>query len=125
MRRFLREFLIYIISFLLVIFLASQLFLVEKIPQIVKKEKIKGEEIKAVEKKVESIEAPLSENTLKKEKNQETYTLMVYEVKVGDTTIGIAQKYAIDWKELAKINNLKDPNKLYAGQKLIIPIKKD
>ncbi len=125
MRRFLREFLIYIISFLLVIFLASQLFLVEKISQIVKKEKIKGEEIKAVEKKVESIEAPLSENNLKKEKNQETYTLMVYEVKVGDTTIGIAQKYAIDWKELAKINNLKDPNKLYAGQKLIIPIKKD
>lgn len=125
MRRFLREFLIYIISFLLVIFFASQLFLVEKIPQFVKKEKIKGEEIKAVEKKVESIEAPLSENTLKKEKNQETYTLMVYEVKVGDTTIGIAQKYAVDWKELAKINNLKDPNKLYAGQKLIIPTKKD
>ncbi len=125
MRRFLREFLIYIISFLLVIFLASQLFSIEKVPQIVKREKIKGEEMKAVEKKLESIEAPPSENVLKKEEKQETYTLVLYEVKVGDTTIGIAQKYAIDWKELAKINNLKDPNKLYVGQKLIIPIKRE
>lgn len=124
MRRFFRELLIYVISFLLIVFLANQLFLIEKIPQKIKKEEIKREEIKTVEEKKEEIKNPFK-NFLKEEKKEETYTHIIYEVKVGDTTIGIAQKYSIDWKELAKINNLKDPNKLYVGQKLIIPIKKD
>lgn len=123
MRRFFRELLIYIISFLLVVFLASQLFSIERIPQISKRE-----EIKAPEKRVELIEPP-KQNIVKEEKNEkqnkETYTQIIYEVKVGDTTIGIAKKYSIDWKELARINNLKDPNRLFVGQKLIIPIKKD
>ncbi|MCX7845476.1 MAG: LysM peptidoglycan-binding domain-containing protein [Dictyoglomaceae bacterium] len=124
MRRFFREFLIYIISFILIVFLANQLFTIEKIPQRVKREEIKREEIKAVQEKLEKIESP-SKDVLKKERKEETYTQMIYEVKVGDTTIGIAQRYSIDWRELARINNLKDPNKLYVGQKLIIPIKKD
>lgn len=124
MRRFFRELLIYVISFLLIVFLANQLFLIEKIPQKIKKEEIKREEIKTVEEKKEEIKNPFK-NFLKEQKKEETYTHIIYEVKVGDTTIGIAQKYSIDWKELAKINNLKDPNKLYVGQKLIIPIKKD
>ncbi|MGB9811067.1 MAG: LysM peptidoglycan-binding domain-containing protein, partial [Dictyoglomus turgidum] len=48
---------------------------------------------------------------------------IIYEVKVGDTMIGIAQKYGVDWKEIAKVNKLKDPNYLVVGQKLIIPLK--
>ncbi|MGB9856553.1 MAG: LysM peptidoglycan-binding domain-containing protein [Dictyoglomaceae bacterium] len=123
MRRFFREVLIYTISFLLIVFLASQLFSIERMPQI-----SKSEEIKAPEKRVEVIKPP-KQNIVKEEKNEkqnkETYTQIIYEVKVGDTTIGIAKKYSIDWKELARINNLKDPNRLFVGQKLIIPIKKD
>ncbi|MEN2983837.1 MAG: LysM peptidoglycan-binding domain-containing protein [Dictyoglomaceae bacterium] len=123
MRRFLKEFVIYIISFVLIVFLANQLFLIEKIPQE-SKEETKSVEIRPAKEKVERINDS-SKNILKEEKSKETYTQIIYEVKVGDTTIGIAQRYSIDWKELAKINNLKDPNKLYVGQKLIIPIKKD
>ncbi|MCS7201172.1 MAG: LysM peptidoglycan-binding domain-containing protein [Dictyoglomus sp.] len=123
MRRFLKEFVVYIISFVLIVFLANQLFLIEKIPQE-SKEETKSVEIRPAKEKVERINDS-SKNILKDEKSKETYTQIIYEVKVGDTTIGIAQRYSIDWKELAKINNLKDPNKLYVGQKLIIPIKKD
>ena len=119
MRKFFREFFIYLINFILVIFLASQLFSLEKIPKISKKE-----EIKVAEEKIEVIEPPKKE-IVKEKKEEETYTQVIYEVKVGETIIGVAQRYSIDWKELAKVNNLKDPNKLYVGQKLIIPVKKD
>ncbi|HOL40157.1 MAG TPA: LysM domain-containing protein [Dictyoglomaceae bacterium] len=35
----------------------------------------------------------------------------------------MAEKFGVDWREIAKINNLKDPNYLVVGQKLIIPSK--
>lgn len=48
----------------------------------------------------------------------ETYT-----VKSGDKLWQIAQMYGMDYKELAAYNNLKDPNVLFVGQKLTIPVK--
>jgi len=41
-----------------------------------------------------------------------------YEVRKGDTLHSIAWRFSIDYRNLAKWNALKDPNKIYVGQKL-------
>lgn len=41
-----------------------------------------------------------------------------YVVKRGDSLSGIAKKYKTTWQKLAKLNNLKNPNLIYAGQVL-------
>jgi len=45
----------------------------------------------------------------------------VYIVKSGDTLYGIAKKFGVSVDDLVKANNIKDPNKLSIGDKLIIP----
>lgn len=45
---------------------------------------------------------------------------VVYTVKSGDTLAKIASRYKVDWKELAKLNHLKNPNLIYPGQTIII-----
>ena len=47
-------------------------------------------------------------------------TYKTYTVKAGDTLSKIAAKYATTYQKIAKDNNIKDPNKIYVGQKLII-----
>ncbi|WP_370262685.1 peptidoglycan DD-metalloendopeptidase family protein [Limnobacter sp.] len=41
-----------------------------------------------------------------------------YIVKPGDTLYGIALEFGLDWRELARANNLADPSKLSIGQRL-------
>ena len=41
-----------------------------------------------------------------------------YTVKKGDTLSGIAARYGTTYKELARINGIPDPNKIYPGQVL-------
>ncbi len=48
---------------------------------------------------------------------------IIYKVKKGDTLSGIAQKFGVSVKEIARLNNLKKPYRLKAGQKLKIPKK--
>ncbi|MGI5901878.1 MAG: LysM peptidoglycan-binding domain-containing protein [Desulfitobacteriia bacterium] len=45
----------------------------------------------------------------------------VYVVKKGDTVYKIAQRYCVDWRELARFNNLCNPNLIYPGDRLFIP----
>jgi len=45
----------------------------------------------------------------------------VHVVQPGETLLGIAAKYGVDYKALMKANNITDPNTIYAGQKLVIP----
>lgn len=45
----------------------------------------------------------------------------IYEVKKGDTLYDIAQQFKMDYKLLAKYNNLKSPYVLHPGMKLFIP----
>lgn len=45
---------------------------------------------------------------------------VTYTVKKGDTLSKIAKKYNTTYQKIAKDNNISDPNKIYAGQKLII-----
>lgn len=47
----------------------------------------------------------------------------VYVVKSGDTLGRIAEKYGMDYKELAKHNGIENPNLIYVGQKIKIPSK--
>ena len=44
-----------------------------------------------------------------------------YQVKAGDTLSEIAQANGADWHELARINNLKDPNLILIGTTLHWP----
>jgi len=43
-----------------------------------------------------------------------------YQIKPGDTLSGIASKYGLNWRDLASINNLSDPNRIRAGSTLKI-----
>ena len=43
-----------------------------------------------------------------------------YTVQSGDTLSKIAAKYGTTYQEIAKLNNIPDPNKIYTGQKLRI-----
>lgn len=45
----------------------------------------------------------------------------VYTVKSGDTLSGIAAKYNTTYQELAKYNNISNPNKISVGQQIKIP----
>mgnify|MGYP000370749531 CR=1 FL=1 len=44
-----------------------------------------------------------------------------YVVKANDTLSGIGAKFDMDYKLIAKANNIADPNKIYVGQVLTIP----
>jgi len=44
-----------------------------------------------------------------------------YEVRSGDTLLGIAKKHGTTVDELAKLNNIKDKKNIYPGQKLVLP----
>jgi LysM repeat protein len=44
-----------------------------------------------------------------------------YEVKSGDTLLGIAKKHGTTVDELAKLNHIKDKKHIYPGQKLLLP----
>lgn len=51
---------------------------------------------------------------------QSTSTTTTYTVKPGDTLSGIAKKYGTTVSTLQKLNNISNPNKIYAGQKIKI-----
>ena len=44
-----------------------------------------------------------------------------YEVRSGDTLLGIAKKHGTTVDELVKLNNIKDKKHIYPGQKLVLP----
>jgi LysM repeat protein len=48
-----------------------------------------------------------------------------YIIKKGDTLSDIALKNNISIKELAKLNNIKNQNDIYSGQKILVRNKKD
>ena len=45
----------------------------------------------------------------------------VYKIKSGDTLSGVSERYGVSAEKVAMINNIKNPNKLRAGQKIKIP----
>ncbi len=77
---------------------------------------------KGVEKPVEQkpkVSAPVTPNP-------PVLSVREYTIKSGDTLSKIAQQYygnASDWKKIHEANKnlIKDPNKIFPGQKIIIP----
>ena len=57
-----------------------------------------------------------------KKENSTTYT--TYKVVRGDCLSTIATKYGVNWKDIAKLNNISSPYIIYTGQKLKIPTSK-
>ena len=45
----------------------------------------------------------------------------VYVIKKGDCLSVIAQRYGTTVKTLCELNNIKNPNLIYAGKKLLVP----
>jgi LysM repeat protein len=46
---------------------------------------------------------------------------MKYTVKYGDTLSGLAQRFKVDQATLARVNDIDNPNKIYAGREIEIP----
>lgn len=63
----------------------------------------------------------LKENEINEEPPKTESKNTVYIVKKNDTLSGIAKKYGTTYQALAEYNNIKNPNVIYVGQKIIIP----
>lgn len=50
------------------------------------------------------------------------YDYIFHTVEKGDYLSGIANKYKVSTKSIMDVNNLKDANKIFLGQKLKIPV---
>ncbi|HIW35012.1 MAG TPA: choice-of-anchor I family protein [Candidatus Paenibacillus intestinavium] len=50
-------------------------------------------------------------------------TVDTYIVQKNDNLTKIAKRYNTTWQELQKLNKLKNANRIYPGQKLIVPVK--
>jgi lysozyme len=46
---------------------------------------------------------------------------VVHIVRWGETLSGIARRYGTTWQAIASSNGILNPNRIYAGQRLIIP----
>lgn len=44
-----------------------------------------------------------------------------YTVKSGDTLSEIAQSFGVDWREMARLNNLENPDLIFPGQVFKVP----
>jgi LysM repeat protein len=60
-------------------------------------------------------QAPIKEKSIEKSKIPKHITTK-YTVKKGDTINSICKKFGLNYKKVLKINNIKDPNKIYPGQ---------
>ncbi len=63
---------------------------------------------------------PVKETTAKPAASQPKAKTSVYTVKSGDTLGDIAYKYGTTVKEIRRLNNIKDPNKVAKGTKLVV-----
>lgn len=52
---------------------------------------------------------------------QDPYSMIIYFVKPGDTLWKIAKQFKSKVEDIARINEIEDENKIYAGQQLYIP----
>ena len=47
---------------------------------------------------------------------------MIYTIQKGDTLSELAKRFNTSVDSLVKANNIKDPNKIYAGHTLTVPV---
>lgn len=93
--------------------------IVNGIPTYVDRNKFTKEILISESTEIPEIEKP-EENDNDPEQNTETITIMY-----GDTLSSLALKYNTTVAELVKLNNIPNPNLIYAGSSLIIPAKRE
>ena len=85
------------------------------------------EELNALKEEVETVRRKLHELTDEElaQASGGAYPgpCFVYVIKKGDSLPVIAQRYGTTVKILCELNNIKNPNLIYAGNKLLIPCK--
>ncbi|SHG99505.1 5'-nucleotidase C-terminal domain-containing protein [Tepidibacter thalassicus] len=79
-----------------------------------KQDRLIAKEVKTEQPKVQEPKAKVEES---KNKN-----VVVYVVKKGDALYKIGKKYNVKWQKIAKFNSLKNPNLIFPGQQLSIPV---
>nr|WP_244242529.1 LysM domain-containing protein [Nocardioides seonyuensis] len=42
-------------------------------------------------------------------------------MKSGDTLSEIGARFGVDWREIARVNNIENPDLIHPGQKFTIP----
>ena len=58
---------------------------------------------------------------MEESKECNTYSMVIYFVKQGDTLWSIAKRFKSTVEDIAKINDIENPNKISVGQRLYIP----
>lgn len=53
---------------------------------------------------------------------QENNFVTEYQVSPGDSLTAIAKRHEMDWELVAAMNNIDNPNKIYPGQQLFLPV---
>jgi 2',3'-cyclic-nucleotide 2'-phosphodiesterase/3'-nucleotidase len=64
----------------------------------------------------------VKEEKVQQVKVKEPKNTIVYTVKKGDALYKIGRKYNVKWQKIAKFNSLKNPNLIFPGQQLSIPV---
>ena len=63
----------------------------------------------------------INEISLEETRENNIYSMVIYFVKPGDTLWKIAKKFRSTIEDIARVNGIEDPNKIYPGQQLYIP----
>lgn len=58
---------------------------------------------------------------MEEEDNMEDYSVIIYVVKSGDTLWKIAKKFGSTVEDIARVNGMKNPDKINIGEKIYIP----
>jgi len=85
-----------------------------------KDEAVELEEDKEIKKLIDEI---IEENKQKSAEVTGKPREKTYIVKPGDVLFRIGKKYSVGWSEIAKHNGMKNPNKIYPGDRIKIPVK--
>ena len=68
-----------------------------------------------------TVDIKVDGRVMAEEKEAQVQAKTTYEVKLGDVLWRIGRKFGLTYERLAEFNKLEDANKIYEGQKLLIP----
>lgn len=63
----------------------------------------------------------INEVNIDENRERQIYSMVIYFVKPGDTLWKIAKRFRSTVQDIARVNNIEDPNKINVGQQLFIP----
>ena len=63
----------------------------------------------------------ISNITMEDEENTEDYSVIIYVIKSGDTIWKIAKRFGSTIDDIARVNGMKNPDRINVGEKIYIP----